>query len=172
MTEKLARRGLTVRGDYEVDVMRTTAVAKIMTTQVQTVSAGATVGQALACFVATGHGGYPLVDDAGACTGIVTRTDLLRDGLDRNAPVSTIATADPVTVTPAALALDALHAILQEGVEHLPVVAGGRLVGICTRTDLLRTRLEQIEHERPQPGWHLPSLFRRSRSGRGAMAAP
>jgi CBS-domain-containing membrane protein len=58
-------------------------------------------------------------------------------------------------------------------VEHLPVVADGRLVGICTRTDLLRTRLEQIELERSQPGWHLPSLIRKARTQRnGAVPTP
>jgi CBS domain-containing protein len=144
--------------------MRTTAVARIMTTQVQTLNPGSTVGEALSCFLATGHGGYPLVDASGACTGIVTRSDLLREGLDSDAPVTSIATADPVTVTPGTLALDALHAMLQEGVEHLPVVADGRLVGICTRTDLLRTRREQFELERSQPGWHLPTMIRRSRA--------
>jgi CBS domain-containing protein len=91
------------------------------------------------------------------CTGIVTRGDLLRDGVDPTAPVTTIATANPVTVTPKTLALDALHVMLQDEVEHVPVVADGRLVGICTRTDLLRTRLDQLEQERSQPGWHLPS---------------
>jgi CBS-domain-containing membrane protein len=67
-------------------------------------------------------------------------------------------------VAPSTVALDALHAMLQDEVEHLPVVADGRLVGICTRTDLLRTRLAQLEQERPQPGWHLPSVIRVSRA--------
>jgi H+/Cl- antiporter ClcA len=164
MTEKLARRGLTVRGDYEVDVMRTTSVAKIMTTAVEALPADATIGDAMERFLASPHGAYPLVDGSGACTGIVTRGDLLRQGVECDAPVTTIATTDPVTVVPKTLALDALHVMLQDGVEHLPVVTDGRLVGICTRTDLLRTRLEQLELERSQPGWHLPSLIRRSRA--------
>jgi CIC family chloride channel protein len=165
MTEKLSRRGLTVRADYEVDILRTTPVATIMTTEVNTLGAGATVGDALRAFRATGHGAYPLVDGAGACTGIVTRGDLLRQGLDERAPVTSIATADPVVVSPTTLAFDALHAMLQDDVEHLPVVdGGGRLVGICSRTDLLRTRLAQLEHERPQPGWHLPSVLRSART--------
>jgi len=164
MTEKLARRGLTVRGDYEVDVMRTTSVGPIMTSDVRTLGSGATVGDALAAFSATGHGAYPIVDGTGGCVGIVTRSDVLRPDLDAEAAVTTIATSAPVTVSPGTLALDALHLILQEEVEHLPVVAGGRLVGICTRTDLLRTRLDQLEQERAQPGWRLPAVVRRPRA--------
>ena len=41
----------------------------------------------------------------------------------------------------------------EEEIERLPVVAGDRLVGICTRTDILRARRRQFEHERAQKGW-------------------
>ena len=47
----------------------------------------------------------------------------------------------------------ALQRMLEEGVDHLPVVDGGRLVGMCTRTDVLHTRRKVIEHERAQGGW-------------------
>lgn len=163
MTEKLARRGMTVRGDYEVDVLRTTSVGTIMTSAVQVLGTDATIGDALRSFGATGHGGYPVVDAAGACVGIVTRTDLLQPDLDGGAPLATITSPDPSVVTPTTLAFDALHLMLRRGVEHLPVVADGRLVGICTRTDLLRTRLAQLDHERLQPGWHLPTALRHRR---------
>jgi H+/Cl- antiporter ClcA/CBS domain-containing protein len=165
MTEKLARRGLTVRGDYEVDVMRTTSVRTIMTTDVRTLPAGASVADAHQEFRTSGHGAYPLIDGSGACVAIVTRGDLLRQDLDGGEPALTIASREPVVVAPPVLAIDALHLILQEGVEHLPVVADGRLVGICTRTDLLRSRLAQLELEQAQPGWHWPSPIRTARTG-------
>ncbi len=60
--------------------------------------------------------------------------------------------------------LAALRTMLGEHVEHLPVVEDGRLVGICTRTDVLSARRTQIEHERRQPGWSqvvLPRMFAR-----------
>ena len=43
--------------------------------------------------------------------------------------------------------------MLDEAVDHLPVVDDGRLVGICTRTDLLRARHRALAAERPEPGW-------------------
>jgi len=45
-----------------------------------------------------------------------------------------------VTVSPQDSAAEALHRMLDEDVEHLPVVDDGRLVGICTRTDVLKAR--------------------------------
>ena len=85
--------------------------------------------------------------------GIVTRGDLLRQSAGDADPVSEVASRDVVTVSPDDTVFAALHRILEEGVEHLPVVEGGRLVGICTRTDVLRARRTQMELERPQPGW-------------------
>jgi CBS domain-containing protein len=50
----------------------------------------------------------------------------------------------------------ALRRILEEGVEHVPVTSpDGTLLGICTRTDVLRARRRQFELEQPQPGWRL-----------------
>ena len=48
---------------------------------------------------------------------------------------------------------DALERMLEEDVEHLPVVDDGKLVGICTRADIMRARREQFAHERTEPGW-------------------
>jgi predicted transcriptional regulator len=43
--------------------------------------------------------------------------------------------------------------MVDEHVEHVPVVAPDQqLVGICTRTDLLKVRRRQLELERRQDG--------------------
>ncbi len=156
MTEKLTRRGVRVQGDYQADVLAAHQVHEVMSTEVATVPAGATVAEARRRFEATRHGAYPLVDDDGRCVGVVGRSGLLRstDEEDESAPVVDVASRDVVSVSTTTSVLDALHVLLSEEVEHLPVPdAGGHLVGICTRTDVLSTRRRQLEHERPQPGW-------------------
>lgn len=158
MTEKLARRGLLVHTDFEVDVLRTTSVREVMTRTVETLPVDATVREARARFEDHGHGAYPLVDREGHLRGIVARGDLLRwvDGADR--PIEELASKDVVTVEPSDPLLLALRRILDEDIEHLPVVQEGRLVGICTRTDILRARRRQFEHERLQDGWRTSVL--------------
>jgi predicted transcriptional regulator len=42
--------------------------------------------------------------------------------------------------------------MLEEGVDHLPVVEDGRVVGMCTRTDVLHTRRAVIEQDQTQQG--------------------
>jgi CBS domain-containing protein len=148
MTEKLTRRGLRVRTDYEVDPFRTVLVRELMTTDVRTLSADATVGDARDQFARGRHSAYPIVDGDGRCVGIVARTDLLLADLDDAAPLLDHASRDVVTVGPDDVAITALQRIVEEGIEHLPVQDGDRLVGICTRTDLLRVRAPQFASER------------------------
>jgi CIC family chloride channel protein len=129
-------------------------VGALMTTDVETVDHATRVGEVARRFQTNGHGAYPVVDHTGRCVGIITRGDLLRDGdWSDDSPVGDVAELDVVSVTPSDTAGDALDRILQEHVEHLPVIDDHRLVGICTRTDIMRARRTQWEHEQTEPSW-------------------
>jgi H+/Cl- antiporter ClcA/predicted transcriptional regulator len=155
MTEKLTRRGLRLGRHYGVDPFTTTPVAAIMTAPVATLAASATIAEARDRFSAGGHSAYPLVDGA-RLVGIVSRGDVLRGDTDAaerpgdDTGLLAIASRDVVTVGPSDTAQTALQAMLLEGVEHVPVVDGDRLVGIVTRTDLLAVRRAQLALERPE----------------------
>jgi len=148
MTEKLSRRGLRVRTDYEVDPFRTVLVRALMTTDVQTLPADATVADARHRFARGRHSAYPIVDGERRCVGIVARTDLLMVDAAADDLLLDHASRDVVTVSPDDVAITALQRIVEEGVEHLPVVDDDGLVGVCTRTDLLRVRAPQFASER------------------------
>lgn len=168
MTEKLARRGLRVGRSYGVDPFNTRSVGTIMTTPVATLPVSATVADARNRFVGGGHGAYPLVDSDNHVVGIVTRGDVLGSEIDPGAPVLQHGSRDVVAVAPDEPASAAMGVMLDEGIEHVPVIADGRLVGICTRTDLMKLRADQREHERPQPGFHPGQLLARGRRIRRA----
>jgi H+/Cl- antiporter ClcA len=173
MTEKLTRRGLRVHIDYEVDPLRTVAIRDIMSSPVNVLPASATIAEARAALSDGRHTAYPLVDADGACVGIVTRTDLLEGQLGESEPVRDEASPDVATVAPDDLAIAALLCMAEEAVDHIPVVADGRLVGIVTRTDLLRANSRRLEHERPQPGWrpHRTAARRAARRAAAHMTA-
>jgi chloride channel protein, CIC family len=167
MTEKLARRGLRVRTEYEVDVLRTALVAEVMSHEVETLPDDATVGEARRRLQAGRHGAYPLVGAGGRCTGIVARGDLLRRAAADGEPVTAVASRDVVSVAPDDTLFRALQLLLEEEVEHLPVLAkDGGLVGICTRTDVLRARRRQLDSERREPGWRPPGARARAAAGK------
>jgi CBS domain-containing protein len=83
-----------------------------------------------------------MVTDSGTVAGILTTRDLtnkaLAEGLPAETPVSRVMTADPVALPSSALVSDVLHTMVERRITHMPVVDGGRLVGILTQTDLTR----------------------------------
>ncbi|MGD9999442.1 MAG: chloride channel protein [Ilumatobacteraceae bacterium] len=163
MTEKLRRRGLHVGRHYGVDPFSTARVGDIMTTAVVSFPSTVTVGEVRRRFVAGGHGAYPIVD-GDVLVGIVGRGDVLGNDAPEDEPVTAHASRDVVVVGPADRAQTALRLMLDESVEHLPVVADGRLVGICTRSDLLKVRRRQLDLERRQPvPWTVASVRRARR---------
>jgi CIC family chloride channel protein len=152
MTEKLGRRGLRVGRHYSVDPFTTASVRRVMTSAVITLPASATVADARDRFLRVGHGGYPVVDEDGHVVGIVTRGDVLVDQTEAAQPVLEVASRDVVSVSPDDSAMVALNVMIDEQIEHVPVLDDDELVGICTRTDLLKVREDQREHERRQQG--------------------
>ena len=173
MTEKLRRRGLHVGRHYGVDPFTNARVGDIMTTTVETFDVGSTLGEARTRFAAGRHGAYPIVD-GDRLVGIVTRGDVLRDDdSDDDQPLVDHAATQVVTVTATDTAQTALRSMVDEHVEHVPVIdSERRLVGICTRTDLLKVRRRQLELERRQDGLtpRLPlnGRIRRSRTPKEA----
>jgi H+/Cl- antiporter ClcA len=164
MTEKLRRRGLHIARHYGVDPFSTTRVDEIMTTAVVTLPEHASIGTVRSRFARGGHGAYPIVDSGGNLLGIVSRGDVLSDEWGDDEPLIRHANTDVVTVRPADPAQVALRRMVDESVEHLPVVDGRRVVGICTRTDLLKVRRRQLQHEQRERGVR---LFRADVSSNG-----
>jgi CBS domain-containing protein len=83
-----------------------------------------------------------VVDADGRLAGIVTLRDLtnkvLAADLGRDTPVRAVMSAEPLVLSPAAIGSDVLHAMVERGIGHVPIVEDGRLRGIVTQTDLMR----------------------------------
>jgi acetoin utilization protein AcuB len=86
----------------------------------------------------------------GKLVGIVTDRDLRKhEGLAGKAAeylewtkVTAAMTPDPMTVSPESLTLDAARLLLEQKIGGLPVVDNGKLVGIVTTSDLLRSLVD------------------------------
>ena len=79
------------------------------------------------------------------------------------------ASRDVVSIAPNDSVMVAFNVMIDEQVEHVPVLAEGELVGICTSTDLLKVRQDQREHERRQEGFDfggMRNLFARRNGAR------
>lgn len=83
---------------------------------------------------------YPVTDNNGKLIGVVTRGRLLamiKDQLPSNLRVSDYMAKPVLLITPNDDVAKARWIMLKHGVSRLPVVDGGRLVGIVSLTDLI-----------------------------------
>jgi CBS domain-containing protein len=120
-------------------------------TEVATIAADATVGEAVRLLGEHRIGALPVVE-GDRVTGIMSERDVIYCLRDHGAevldwPISRVMTSPAITVDPDTPVLNALALITQRRVRHLPVVVGGRLVGIVSIGDLVKHRIERIEQE-------------------------
>lgn len=124
-----------------VDDLTTQKVADLMVRKALAVAPDITVQAAAAQMLRAGVSSLCVVDQ-GALIGIITTRDLsgkvLGAGLPGDTPLRAVMTRDPVALAPSDLGSDILHLMLERRIGHVPVVEGGRLVGIVTQTDLTR----------------------------------
>ncbi|MCA9516943.1 MAG: chloride channel protein [Myxococcales bacterium] len=150
MTEKIARQGRPVPTEYTADFLTQVLVRDIGCKPVTTLPAEQTVAEARRWLAESGaaqhHNGFPVV--AGdALIGVVTRRELFASSRDPLDPIARVVSRPPVVIGPEASARAAADLMLRESVGRLPVVAGGRLVGVVTRSDLLQAHSRRLASE-------------------------
>ncbi|MEA3376126.1 MAG: CBS domain-containing protein, partial [Chloroflexota bacterium] len=125
--------------DMLPDIVRpSVTVAEVMSLGVQVLSPDDTVGDAAERMRRTGHEGYPVVQ-GGQVVGLVTRraVDRAEQFEMTDAPVSQVMDAGSVTVSPEDSVEALQQLMIDTGWGQIPVVKGGEVIGVVTRTDLI-----------------------------------
>jgi CBS domain-containing protein len=142
-------------------------VRDVMASPVVTVRRETPLKDVARLLIEHGVSGVPVVDDAGAVVGVVSEGDFLvkeqgaeeirhrrlarlfGESREARAQLEKVGartageamTSPAITVVPGSAIRDAAALMTRRSVNRLPVVDGGRLVGIVTRADLLRAYL-------------------------------
>jgi CBS domain-containing protein len=99
--------------------------------------------------------GATLVTDEDAVVGIVSERDVVRQLAERGAellvaPVSEIMTRDVVTCSPEDTVDSLAETMTERRIRHMPVLVDGRLAGIVSIGDVVKSHIRQLESEREQ----------------------
>ena len=91
-------------------------------------------------------------DDGGAVLGILSERDIVRAIADQGEaalaqPAERLMTRHVVTVTLATPVNEAMEIMTHQRFRHLPVMDGGKLVGLVSIGDLVKARIAEAEQE-------------------------
>lgn len=130
-------------------------VKDLMTRTVLSIGPHASVKDAATLLATHGFSALPVVDQDDQLVGVVTEQDVMRDRIlpdprrrvwhpDEQAPeppvsVGEVMSPAPLTAAPHTDAAELTRMMVERRLRSVPVVDEGRLVGIITRRDLVRT---------------------------------
>lgn len=121
----------------------------LMSSPVRTIRPETTIAEAQRILLRYGHSGLSVVNPQGQLVGIISRRDLdiaLHHGFN-HAPVKGYMTKNLKTITPDTTLPEIEALMVTYDIGRLPVLQDGQLVGIVTRTDVLR-ELHQADRDR------------------------
>ena len=154
MTEKIARRGVRVLGEYSADFLSQVNVNSCGLRSVVTLKADESVGAIRAWLRANVHGtshqGFPLVDVGGRLVGVLTRRDIV-EVVDDAVLLHTLVRRPAITIFDDCTLRQAADRMAWERIGRLPVVSRERpehVIGIVTRSDLLQAHVRRLEEQR------------------------
>ena len=128
-------------------LLQDVTVGSMMTTTVTAVPANLPLAKVVEMMYASKHLGFP-VTDRDMLVGMVTLADVNRTSpIDRDAmQVKDVMTRDNlVTLPPDAPVMEALHLMTTRNIGRIPIVQDDKIIGIVTRTDILKvTELRKV----------------------------
>ena len=151
LTEKIARRGRHIYREYGIDPLEKHSVDEVMTRDVATIAGTSSVADALALHFGPTqvHRAYAVVD-GDAFIGMADR-ETLQAGAPHASMIAQLFSADaPLMALPGETCRSVATRLAAHGLERLPVVsdlASRRLVGIVSRSDLIKPSLGLLDEE-------------------------
>jgi CIC family chloride channel protein len=148
----------------------------VMQSRVETLVASLTIEETVKAMSRSHHRGFPVVEE-GKLVGIVTQSDIPKDSQKTSPGVlRDIMTAQPVAVNPTTSLADVLYLLNRYQLSRLPVTEGNKLLGIITRSDIIKTEAQQLIGDRETIVRGEPSYItyqtRSPATGRGRILLP
>jgi len=139
---------------------------ELMSSPVRTIRPDTTIEEAQRILLRYGHSGLSVVDAQGELLGIISRRDLdiaLHHGFNQS-PVKGYMTSTLKTIAPDTTLPEIESLMVTYDIGRLPVLDQGQLVGIVTRTDVLRQLHQEFAEREPggperSPECPIPSVM-------------
>ena len=126
------------------DFMADLTADNVMESRVETLPSDLPLPELVKAMSRSHHRGFPVVED-GKLVGIITQSDIPQDTKQTNAVLlKDIMTPQPISVCPDTSIADVLYLLNRYQLSRLPVTEGSKLLGIITRSDIIKAEAKQL----------------------------
>ena len=158
------------------DFMSQLTANDFMESRVETLASDMALPEVITAMSRSHHRGFPVVDND-KLVGIVTQSDIPKDSQQtKNIVLSDIMTAQPISVSPDTSLADVLYLLNRYQLSRLPVTEGCKLLGIITRSDIIKAEAKQLSCDLPLKLTAKPSYAvyqtRSAATGKGKLLLP
>ncbi|MEL6496719.1 MAG: chloride channel protein [Cyanobacteria bacterium J06623_7] len=158
------------------DFMAELTANDVMQSKVETLPSNLSIPELVKAMSRSHHRGFPVVE-SGKLVGIITQSDIPQDN-KQTMPLllRDIMTTQPISVAPETSLADVLYLLNRYQLSRLPVTEGYKLLGIITRSDIIKAEAKMLGCDRQSQTFLEPSyLVYQSRSpatGQGKILLP
>lgn len=129
------------------DFMQDLTANDVMQSQVETLPSNLTLLEVVKAMSKSHHRGFPVVEND-KLVGIITQSDIPKDNKQSTSTLlKDIMTAKPISVSPEAPLGDVLYLLNRYQLSRLPVTEGLRLLGIITRSDIIKAEANHLDYD-------------------------
>jgi chloride channel protein, CIC family len=147
----------------------------VMESRVETLPVDLTLPKLIQAMSRSHHRGFPVVED-GKLVGIVTQSDIPKDKPTKDVLLRDLMTPQPISVSRDTSLADVLYLLNRYQLSRLPVTEGCKILGIITRSDIIKVEAKQLNYDRqpritPQPSY-ITYQTRAPALGKGHLLLP
>lgn len=173
-------KGIHLETEVNGDRLWTSFTAEeVMQPKVETLSSQVSLEEAIQAFSHSSHRNFPVLED-GKLVGILTQKDIAewsKRYSEQPASVAQMMSPNPVTASPKDTLAHVLHLLNYYRLSALPVTEGCKLIGIITRSDIIRVEAEHLSGNKQEPVLKADPSFivyqtRGPQVGRGRVLVP
>lgn len=173
-------KGIHLEKEMDGDRLWTSFTAdEVMQPKVETLSSQISLEEAIQAFSHSSHRNFPVLED-GKLVGILTQKDIAewsKRYSEQPVTVAQMMSPNPVIASPKDTLAHVLHLLNYYRLSALPVTEGCKLIGIITRSDIIRVEAEHLSGNKQEPVLKaVPSFIvyqtRGPQVGRGRVLVP
>ncbi|MCC0178474.1 chloride channel protein [Waterburya agarophytonicola K14] len=158
------------------DFMSELTADDVMESRVETLPSDLTLPKLIQAMSRSHHRGFPVVED-GKLVGIITQSDIPKDSKQNSEVLlQDIMTPQPISVCPDTSLADVLYLLNRYQLSRLPVTEGSKLLGIITRSDIIKAEANQLNCDLQRTTISQPSYVvyqtRSPATGKGRLLLP